>query len=164
MESNRVLLLVDSQNLFYALRDRLVDKGGRLDFLKLREIVCKKTQCSYVSARVYFSVIREDLSQLQEFLVCNGFEVPTPLFSRDVDSSIIVDAMKIVGEFDTVVLASGDADFIPLVNEAKKQGKVVGIIAFADSISKDLETVANWTIYLDNRIVLDGNTKKEVMK
>jgi uncharacterized protein (TIGR00288 family) len=150
-----LLLLIDSQNLFYSLRDMVASKDGRLDFLKLREIVCRKSQCSFVHAVVYFSVLREDLTQLQEFLIYNGFEVPTPLYNRDVDSTIIVDALKYAVDYDIVVLASGDSDFIPLLRDLKEKGKTVGVIAFAESMSPQLERIADWTIRLDSRIVLD---------
>ncbi len=155
MDEKKLLLVIDSQNLFYALRD-LSERDERLDFLKLREIACRKTKCSFVKAIVYFSTIREDLSALRSFLVCNGFEVPEPLFRKDVDSNVIVDTMKTYDQFDVVVIASGDADFLPLVIELKEQGKEVGIISFEDSIAKSLASAADWVINLDERIILNG--------
>ena len=49
-----------------------------------------------------------------------------------------------------IVLASGDGDFIPLVDYLKNQGKRVEIVAFGKTTSSKLIDIADEFIDLDN--------------
>ena len=60
----------------------------------------------------------------------------------DWDVGITVDAIRIAPSVDTIVLASGDGDFIQLVEYLKNQGKRVEIIAFGKSTSR----IVPWTV------------------
>jgi uncharacterized LabA/DUF88 family protein len=153
----KLLIIIDAQNLFYSLRD-LYGIGARLDFLKLREIACRKSRCTSVRAYVYFTSFKEDLTHLEEFLIYNGFDVNTKYlndsFKGNVDSQIIVDAITESDAFDVFAVGSGDSDYIPLVENLRQKGKEVGIISFDATSSKKLEEFADWTIHLDERIIL----------
>ena len=50
---------------------------------------------------------------------------------------------------DVIVLASGDGDFIPLVEYLKNQGKRVEVIAFGKSTSSRLKEIADEFIDLE---------------
>ncbi len=152
-----MLFLIDVQNLFYSLRD-LYGISARLDFLKLREIVCRKSKCTSCRSRVYLTTLREDLSSLNGFLVCNGFDVVTKNMEfrhkGDVDTQIVVDTMEDLNNFDIFVIGSGDSDYIPLVNAMKEKGKEVGIVSFENTCSKKLIQSSDWSIFLDDRIAM----------
>jgi len=50
-----------------------------------------------------------------------------------------VDAIRTAEVVDTIVIASGDGDFIPLVEYLKNQGRRVEVIAFGRSSSGKLK-------------------------
>lgn len=51
---------------------------------------------------------------------------------------------------DTVVIASGDRDFLPLANTIKQRGKQLIILACSHSLSNALQGCANEVVLLDN--------------
>jgi uncharacterized LabA/DUF88 family protein len=57
----------------------------------------------------------------------------------DWDVGIAVDAIRMAPAVDVVVLATGDGDFIPLVQYLQNLGKRVEVIAFARSASLKLK-------------------------
>ena len=59
------------------------------------------------------------------------------------DVGIAVDAIKIAPSVDTILLFSGDGDFVPLVNYLKEQGKRVEVIGFGKSTSSKLKESAH---------------------
>ena len=67
----------------------------------------------------------------------------------DWDVGIAVDAIKMSPNVDTIVIASGDGDFTPLVEYLKNQGKRVEVIAFGRSASSHLEEVTDEFINLE---------------
>ena len=164
MERRRVLMLADAQNLFYSLRDSYGSEA-RVDFLKLREIVCRRAKGTSIKSVIYFTTLREDLSGLVEFLVCNGFDVSMKYmedkYKGDVDSSIIVDALSCADDFDVFVICSGDSDYIPLIENLLQKGKEVGVVSFERTTARKLEAYPNWIVYLDGRIILKMNVPQE---
>lgn len=80
----------------------------------------------------------------------NGIQPIFVPLSQDGKSSLdcflIVSAMKLFFQnntINTLVLASGDRDYIPLIAELKALGKKVVILAVPDTLSKDLTTIVD---------------------
>jgi len=61
----------------------------------------------------------------------------------DWDVGITVDAIRTAEIVDTIVIASGDGDFIPLVEYLKNQGRRVEVIAFGRSTSGKIKEIAD---------------------
>jgi len=61
----------------------------------------------------------------------------------NMDVEITIDALHNINKYDTAVLLSGDADFLPLVNYLKNCGKKVYIFSSKDNISHELKTGGN---------------------
>lgn len=59
------------------------------------------------------------------------------------DTDIVVDAVARMKEYDTVVLMSGDSDFVSLVNLLRGNGKKVIIVSTRWHVAKDLIQAAN---------------------
>lgn len=157
-EKRKTLMLVDTQNLYYSLRD-LCGVESRLDFLKLREIACRRSKCTSIDGTIYLTSIKEDLSALVDFLVYNGFNVKELKFKSDIDTQMVVDAVNMADEYKSVVICSGDSDFYPLIIDLKEKGKEVGVISFEQTSSKKSEQLADWVIHLDSRIILSNEQK-----
>jgi len=91
-----------------------------------------------------------------------GFEVKTKdlqvffggMKKGDWDVGITMDIIKQMNKLDAIVLASGDGDYIPLVDYVKNFGVRAELIAFGKSSSSRLVEV------VDDFIDLDKNPKK----
>ena len=68
----------------------------------------------------------------------------------DWDVGIVIDAIRTAAGVDVIILASGDGDFIPLVEYLKNQGKRVEVMAFGKTTSGKLKETADEFIDLDD--------------
>lgn len=154
----RVMVFVDSSNIFHALRRH----GLKIDYYKLlKELVGNRTLVRayyYGSTAVPQSVTQE---KFHRALRHEGFEVITrPVktiheniwVEKGVDialaTDILINAFRNL--FDTVILVSGDSDFIAALAEVKRLGKIVEVAAFEDTISRELKEITDRYIALDN--------------
>ena len=74
---------------------------------------------------------------------------------KGVDTLIAVDMLvgAFSGLFDVAILVSGDADFTPVVEEVRRRGVMVAVAAVSDSLSEDLQRVADRYIEIDSQWV-----------
>lgn len=143
----RVAVLIDVQNLYHSAKNLY---GARVNF---REIL--KTAVSgrnLIRALAY--VVRTKTGEEKPFfeaLTKLGIEIRIKdlqvfyggLKKADWDIGIAVDAIRIAQSVDTIVLVSGDGDFLQLVEYLKNQGKRVEIIAFSHTTSSKLKETAD---------------------
>ena len=158
----RVGVLIDVQNLYYSAKNLY---GSRVNFGEVLKLAVSGRNL----IRAFAYVVRTKTGEEKPF-----FEALTKLGIetriRDLqefyggqkkaywDVGIVIDAIKIAPSIDTLVLASGDGDFISLVEYLKNQGKRVEIIAFGRSASGQLRDVA------DEFIDLEKLSKKYLLK
>jgi uncharacterized LabA/DUF88 family protein len=83
----------------------------------------------------YDCVIRENRVRYEDCPLCNQ-RYPV-VAEKGVDVAIALDMMVsgIENRFDVVLLVSGDADFIPVVEALDKKGKTVEVAQFSNVIS-----------------------------
>ncbi|MEM2924765.1 MAG: NYN domain-containing protein [Methanocellales archaeon] len=154
-KQQRVGVFVDVQNLYYSARYLY---NSKVDFKEiLKEAVRGR---SLIRAIAY--VIRADVKEevgFFEALLKIGYEVK----AKDLqvfyggtkkgnwDIGIAMDAIELAPKLDTVVLVSGDGDFIPLVEHLKRaMGCKVEVMAFGRSTSSRLIEEADEFIDLDS--------------
>lgn len=158
----RVGVLMDVQNLYHSAKN-LYD--ARANF---REIL--KTSISNRSLiRVFAYVISTKTGEEKPFfeaLTKLGIETRVKELQEfyggqkkaDWDVGLVIDAIRIAPSVDTLVIVSGDGDFISLVEYLKNQGKRVEIVAFGKSTSSKLKEIA------DEFIDLGKSPKKYLLK
>ena len=158
----RVALLIDVQNLYYSAKNLY---GARVNF---REIL--KTAVSQRSLiRAFAYVVRTKTGEEKPFfeaLTKMGIETRIRdlqefyggLKKADWDVGITVDGIRIAPSVDTIVLASGDGDFLQLIEYLKNQGKRVEVMAFSRSASAKLKEVA------DEFIDIEKSPEKYLLK
>ena len=157
-EEQRVGVFVDVQNLYYSARNiynSRVNYGALLkDAVGERKLI-----------RAITYVIRAQMPEEQTFfdaLSKAGFEVKAKdlqvffggVKKGDWDVGITMDMIKMMNKLDSIVLASGDGDYIPLVEYLKNFGVRVELIAFGKSASSKLIEAA------DDFIDMDQGAKK----
>jgi len=158
----RVGVLIDVQNLYHSAKNLY---KARVNF---REIL-KSAVSQRSLIRVFAYVVRTKTGEEKPFfeaLTKLGIETRVRdlqefyggLKKADWDVGITVDAIRIAPSVDTVILVSGDGDFVQLVEYLKNQGKRVEIIAFGRSASARLKEIA------DEFIDLEKNPEKYLLK
>jgi uncharacterized protein (TIGR00288 family) len=149
----RVAVLIDVQNLYHSAKNLYKARVNFREILKLAV-----SQRNLIRAFAY--VVRTKTGEEKAFfeaLTKLGIETRVRdlqeffggLKKADWDVGITVDAIRIAPTVDTIVLASGDGDFLQLVEYLKNQGKRVEIIAFGKSASLKLKEVADEFINLE---------------
>ena len=158
----RVAVLIDVQNLYHSAKNLY---GARVNF---REIL--KTAVSQRSLiRAFAYVVRTKTGEEKPFfdaLTKLGIETRVRdlqeyyggLKKADWDVGITVDAIRISQSVDTIILASGDGDFLQLIDYLKNQGKRVEVMAFSRSASAKLKEGA------DEFIDIEKNPEKYLLK
>lgn len=145
--AQRVAVFIDTQNLYHSAKNLY---RARVNFANvLKESVAGRTLVRAIS----YVVTTESGEEKAFFdaLTKIGIETRTKdlqIFyggakKADWDVGMAVDAVKIAPKVDAVVLATGDGDFVPLVEYLKNNGTQVEVIAFGKSSSARLKEVAD---------------------
>lgn len=153
-KEQRVEVLIDVQNLYYSARNLYHQKVNFAEVLK-QAVSGRK----FIRAFAY--VVRTKTGEEKPFfdaLTKLGIETRVRDLQEfyggakkaDWDVGIVIDAIRTSAGLDVIVLASGDGDFIPLVEYLKNQGKRVEVVAFGRTTSLKLKEAADEFIDLDS--------------
>jgi len=158
----RVGVLIDVQNMYHSAKNLY---NARVNFQEILKLGVSGRSLIRVFAYVVSTKTGEEkpffdaltklgietrVRELQEFY--GGQK------KADWDVGIVIDAIRIAPSIDVLVLASGDGDFISLVEYLKNQGKRVEIIAFGKSSSSRLREIC------DEFVDLEKSPKKYLLK
>lgn len=161
--NQRVGVFIDVSNMYHCARHQY---GGYVDFKKVLQDAVGGRQL--IRAIAY--VVSADLPKQEAFFEAlgkAGFEVrekelqifPDGSKKGDWDVGLAVDAITLANRLDTVILVTGDGDFVPLVRFLKyNKGSRVEIVAFGRSCSNKLIEEA------DEFLDLDKNPTRYLLK
>ena len=152
-KEQRVAIFIDTQNLYHSAKNIYRSK---VNF----DAVVKKTLADRKLIRAISYVVTTESGEEQSFFEALGkvgIEVKTKdlqIFyggakKADWDVGMAVDAIKLSQKVDVIVLATGDGDFVPLVEYVKSQGCQVECIAFGKSSSSRLRDVVDDFVDMD---------------
>ncbi|MDD3487015.1 MAG: NYN domain-containing protein [Candidatus Moranbacteria bacterium] len=139
----RVGVLVDIQNMYYSARVLYKKKVNFKEILKAGVANRKLIRAIAYGIKTTEGLEKNFFDALQK----SGYEVRTKdlqIFpggakKGDWDVGITVDAIKLAGHLDVIVLVTGDGDYIPLVEYLQNtKGCRVEVIAFSESASAKL--------------------------
>ncbi|MBU1136821.1 NYN domain-containing protein [Patescibacteria group bacterium] len=161
-KDQRVGVLIDVQNMYHSARNLY---NARVNFKE----VLKTAVAGRKLIRAIAYVIRTETGEEKGFFeALTGMGIETRvkdlqiffggLKKADWDVGLTVDAVKLSPQLDTLVLVSGDGDFIPLVEYLKGQGRQVEAIAFDKSASAKLVEA------VDDFIDLSEDKRKYLIK
>lgn len=168
--AQRVGVFVDVQNMFYSAKKL---KQSKLNYgTLLRDIVGER---QLVRAVAYI-MQRSDVNQqaFQEALTHFGYDLriqemkvrpgtdgqSTTKGSWDVGMSLEV--MALADKLDTIVLVTGDSDYLPLVNALRQKGCRTELVSFTGATSGDLiSAVDQFIVIPDSWIFEEKNFKLE---
>lgn len=153
--NQRVGIFVDVQNLYYSARN-LYKKKVNFKAI-LREVLGKR---QLIRAIAY--VVKADVKEEKNFfdaLEMIGFEVKAKDLQvfyggakkGDWDVGIAMDTIELANKLDTIIIVSGDGDFVPLLYHLRAMGCRVEAAAFGRSTSSKLKEAADDFFDLDNK-------------
>lgn len=165
---DRVAVFIDGENIHYSAKHM----NMRMDYLKL----CRRLAGDRRLVRSYFYTAISNQSEGKidfiNFLKLNGFTVVTKevrnfsemdTSTRSVRSSLdmemAIDVLDMSQHLDSVVLCTGDGDFVPLVAALARRGKHVEVCGLREMTSTDLIAAADEYVdlaALKDELVLAG--------
>jgi CxxC-x17-CxxC domain-containing protein len=123
----------------------------RLNFSGLVKVLTEGTRNVGVTAYVVNKGSRQDLfRELDHY----GIKVEAVSPGKSVDGRLIFDLLQgaIRDSYDVGILASGDRDFVRVIQEAKLLHKQMWIASFPDSVAQSLRAYADKFIDLDQHV------------
>jgi uncharacterized LabA/DUF88 family protein len=163
-KAQRVGVFIDVQNMYYSAKSMY---KAKVDFAQiLKAAVSGRSLIRAIAYVIKTDIVKEE-KNFFDALDKIGFEVKSKDLQvfygghkkGDWDIGIAMDMIELAPKLDTVILVSGDGDFIPLVRHLKHAlGVRVEVIAFGKSSSTKLREAA------DSFTDLDQNPKKYLMK
>ncbi len=160
-ESERVALFIDVQNMWYAARQQH-GIAARLDFEKLMQAAVNDRRL----IRAYAYVIQTpevDQSGFVTMLEQFSYEVKRKDLRRrsdgsakgDWDMEMAIDMIRMAEKVDVVILASGDGDFVSLIQLLKELGPRVEVFSFPHNTARDLMETADHYHPIDASLLID---------
>ncbi len=160
IEDERVSLFVDVQNMWYAARQQH-GISARLDFEKLIQSALGERRL--IRAYAYLIQTPEvDQSGFVTMLEQFSYEVKRKDLRRrsdgsakgDWDMEMAIDMIRMADKVDVVILASGDGDFVSLVQLLKELGPRVEVFSFQHNTARDLMEAADRYQPIDKSLLI----------
>jgi len=156
-KEQRVGILVDVSNMYHSAKN-LYKK--RVNFKEILKEAVAGRKLIRATAYVIRTETEEEINFF-EALIQQGFEInmkDLQIFAggskkADWDVGMTVDAIKLAGKLDVIVLVTGDGDFVPLASYLQNtKGCLVEVMAFRQTASTKLVEEADDFINLsDNK-------------
>lgn len=145
-KSQRVAIFIDTQNLYHCAKNLY---NGKVNFQQVL-LDCLGERILIRAVAYLISTESGDEDMFFDALLAMGIETKSKdlliysggIKKADWDVGITVDAIRIASKVDTVVLATGDGDFVPLVEHLKSMGVQVEVVSFGKSTSGKLRESA----------------------
>jgi uncharacterized LabA/DUF88 family protein len=151
----RVGIFLDIQNLYHSARNL---HGSRVNYKELIKYAAAGRRVVRTIAYVVSSDQQTGEEAFFGALEKEGIELrmkDLQVFSSgakkaDWDVGMAVDAIRLAPSLDVIVLATGDGDFIPLIEYLQiGMGKIVEVVAFARTTSGKMKEEVNRFIDVD---------------
>src|SRR3984893_16391515 len=160
MEKEKVVFFLDYANINRAARE----KRYRMDYHNLLQYVGEER--FLIDAHCYVPINPRNEHRLDreiEELWRSGYIVTTKVgtiaggtYKCNFDVEITMDMLKVVYQVkpDIIVLASGDSDFVSLIQEVRKSGVRVEVAAFEETAGADI--LSKCSGFIDLAVYYDG--------
>lgn len=132
--SQTVAILVDGNNIERSLLEYTKEEGTMLDFERVIPKIVGERQLNRL---IYFREGRSISSKLADRLHENFHGSVRPCH-KSADIPLSIRAVQLSSKVDTIVIMSGDSDFIELVKHLKAEGVRVEVAAVEQTTSDAL--------------------------
>ncbi|MFW9941873.1 MAG: NYN domain-containing protein [Candidatus Thorarchaeota archaeon] len=156
----RVIVFIDNSNIFKGFRKYNI----KADYEKLKKTITRDRELRgiFLYEGVVYPISPEKKNWYEELSNRSGYVIKTSFdkisssgaIEKKVDIKIAIDIISLAyeNEYDTVVLVSGDGDFVPVLKKVREMDKKVELWAFRYSLANTLKEVLNQEniYYLDD--------------
>lgn len=162
MENNQVnitqsvAILIDGNNIEMSLHSLTKDQSSMINF---DTVIPKLLRGRGLSRLIYFREGNHISSKLAERLLNNFMGSVVPCH-KSADIPLSISATQIARKVDTIIVLSGDSDYIELVRHLKGEGVRVEIAAVKQTTAGILIEEADHFVALDIEDSFSLNTKK----
>ncbi len=152
----RIGIFLDIQNLYHSAKNL---HGSRVNYKELIKYAASGRKVVRIIAYVVASDSQTGEDAFFGALEKEGIELrmkdlqvyPSGVKKADWDVGMAVDAIRLAPSLDVVILATGDGDFMPLVEYLQiGMGKIVEVIAFSRTTSSKMKEGVNRFTDVDN--------------
>ncbi len=159
---DKVAIFIDGENIHYSAKHL----NMRLDYLKMCKVLAGERRL--IRSHFYTAITNQSEGKIDfiNFLKLNGFRVVTKelrafteaetqqrLFRGNLDLELAVDVYELLPHLDTVIICSGDGDFVPLIESVARHGKHVEVCGLREMTSTELIAAAD--VYIDLGAIKD---------
>jgi len=137
--SQSVAILVDGNNLERAIHDQ---SGNPHSMLNFDTLIPRLLDNRSLNRLFYFREGRQISSKLKERLHHHYHGSVQPCH-KSADIPLTIKAMQLANKVDTIIILSGDSDYVELVRHLKTEGVRVEIAAVASATSHVLKDEAD---------------------
>lgn len=138
--SQSVAILIDGNNIEMSLHDLVGDKNAMLNFDTL---IPKLLTNRSLTRLIYFREGKSISSKLAERLHSYYHGSVVPCY-KSADIPLTIKATQISQKVDTIIILSGDADYVELVSHLKSEGVRVEIAAVEHAMAQVLKDEADY--------------------
>ncbi|MBK7409904.1 MAG: NYN domain-containing protein [Saprospirales bacterium] len=138
--SQSVAILIDGNNIEKSLHDLVNDTSAMLNFDTL---IPKLLINRGLNRLIYFREGKNISSKLAERLHTYYHGSVVPCY-KSADIPLTIKATQIAQKVDTIIILSGDADYVELVSHLKSEGVRVEIAAVEHSTAQVLKEEADY--------------------
>jgi len=165
------MIFIDGSNIFWGLQNyrKNTNQNISIDYGKLVSLLASSRQIR--GSNYYCSqpaVPTEGQAKFMDMLRQSGITVVAKklkqrgvladgrprLVEKGVDVALVTELLSFAWEnaYEDAVLVSGDADYTGAVEKVKSKGRMVDVVAWRDSLSRELKLVASKVTYIDDII------------
>ena len=143
-DEKRAMVFIDFDNINIPARQNGIKY---MNFNGLRNKLCEGHRA--VGCTVY---LHSKMASLVHQIQKSGLEVQIISPNKSVDGRLIFDLLTNAHDnrFDIAIIASGDRDFVPVLQRIKSYNKEVFVASFRSNLAHALTSTADKVIYLDD--------------
>ena len=147
----KVAVLIDGNNIEKSVHKIFDDKSKMINY---DELIPRILQGRSLGILTYYREGDNISDKLGKRLHNKFFGIVKPCY-KQVDIQLTIDAVQMADKVDTVIICSGDSDYIALVNYLKSRGLRVETASVEHSTAKALTDIADWHHTIDEKDCYD---------
>jgi uncharacterized LabA/DUF88 family protein len=144
--NQRVAILVDGNNIGIAIRDKIDNENAVLNF---KTFIPKLLSGRGLNRLYYFREGKSISAPFTKMLHEEFFGVVVPC-GKSVDVYLTITGTEIADKVDTIIILSGDGDYIPLVKHLQSRGVRVEVSCVGSAASAKLVEIADYYTEISN--------------
>lgn len=157
-EQVSVLYTLDTQNIYYSATS-LHGRDARIDFRKLKETALENRNPSFVRSVAFVNSHKIGDNKFVNYLRKAGFDIIE--FDDSAGEAIARYLTAEGGKFGKIIVSSGTGSLLDFYQSNPETAKKVTVLAYADSIHKDVPDLVKEVIALDSRVLMDPVNKED---